>query len=941
MQSRLDYWVISESLKETVLDCTILPSLSPDHSAVELSINFKSDTNSVKRAAYWKFNNSLCNDEIYVKSMKEEIIRLKLRLSEEITDNRLLWDFIKMEIRSFTRKYSKKKAKERKERIAKLEQEILKLEEETQTPNIRDFDLSENLQRKRRELKDFYVYISEGVKIRSRASWFEIGERETAYFKQLRDSNGKKCMIKELKVNGNTIVDESKIIQEIRNFYSILYAQSDVGRCENINFFPQSLPKLTENQRNHCEVKINQGDCIETLKEMQLNKSPGNDGLNVEFYITFWQVIYDLVIKAFNDTLKFKELSPSQRQAVITLIHKDGKDPNLISNYRPISLLNVDYKILTKTLSKKMKTILSNIVSVEQVGYLTDRNIGEAIRIINDMIFHTSHFNKPGYLLAIDFEKAFDSISHSFLQKVLTSFGFGPIFRKWVDILYTNSQSCVFNGGTSTGYFKVERGLKQGDPLAPYLFILCIECLSHCIQKDNLVKGIHFGDTEIKQVLYADDMTIFVRDIDSIHRLEVILESYRKISGLRINGNKTFILPLGSLAGSASVYPFGKEVEMVKILGIYFSLDPDVSEALNYKEILSKIKKLLNWWKQRDLTLIGKIHLLKTYAYSKLIYVSSLTPVPEWAFKEIEETCFNFLWRRKDKIKRDTLYLDYKQGGLKMLNFRLFVKVQRVMWIKRLVTEDQNMKWKKYLKFLLRPLGGNLIFYCNYVPNMINIQLPKYYQEMLEIWFDMNAFIKKDATNKRNEIFFNNMYIHKEGKMYFNKDLFLKRTYKLHHITDDEGLLKSQNYFRCMGFSEEEIVVINEIYAHIPDEWRDELRNKGSVDGLKIELFLKTIVPFESVCSKNLYRECIKKLAVIPVSFHNLQLLYNMSVKEIEQVFLRPRISTLVNKLREFQYKLINNIIYVNHHLYRFNFTSTDKCSYCGKKEETYKHIFF
>ena len=109
-------------------------------------------------------------------------------------------------------------------------------------------------------------------------------------------------------------------------------------------------------------------------------------------------------------------------------------------------------------------------------------------------------------------------------------------------------------------------------------------------------------------------------------------------------------MPLGSFVGSVNVYPFGKEANILKILGIYFTLDPNVAEEMNYKEILSKIKKLLNWWKQRDLTLIGKIHLLKTYAYSKLISVSSLTPVPEWVLKEIDEICFNFLWRGKDKI---------------------------------------------------------------------------------------------------------------------------------------------------------------------------------------------------------------------------------------------------------------------------------------------------
>ena len=324
-----------------------------------------------------------------------------------------------------------------------------------------------------------------------------------------------------------------------------------------------------------------------------------------------------------------------------------------IKNYRPISLLNVDYKILTRVLSVRIKTVLHEIICVDQVGYLKGRNIGEAIRLIDDMIFHTTHNEIPGFLLAVDFEKAFDSVSYKFLQKVLISFGFGPSFCSWVKTLYNKAQSCVFNGGVSTGYFNIERGVRQGDPLSPYLFILCIEILAHSIRNESAIHGITFDNVQVKQILYADDMTLFVKDIESINILDKLFASFAGISGLKINRDKTFILLLGPSVEEIISFPFGKVVQIIKILGIYFSLDIDSQERINYKEILSKIKKLLLWWKQRDLTLMGKIQLIKTFVLSKLIYVSSLTPVPPWVFQEIEKLTLEFFWNgKKNKIKK-------------------------------------------------------------------------------------------------------------------------------------------------------------------------------------------------------------------------------------------------------------------------------------------------
>ena len=141
------------------------------------------------------------------------------------------------------------------------------------------------------------------------------------------------------------------------------------------------------------------------------------------------------------------------------------------------------------------------------------------------------------------------------------------------------------------GYFDIKRGVRQGDPLSPYLFVLAIEILTMSIRNDDNIRGIKLGHKEIKQVLYADDITLFLQDKESVKRVQEVFEAFEKISGLKVNKEKTHFVWLGKEADMIEVQLFGSLVEEVKILGIYFTRNLKRKEDLNYKEILSKIKK--------------------------------------------------------------------------------------------------------------------------------------------------------------------------------------------------------------------------------------------------------------------------------------------------------------------------------------------------------------
>ena len=228
-----------------------------------------------------------------------------------------------------------------------------------------------------------------------------------------------------------------------------------------------------------------------------------------------------------------KEVSYPLQQAVITLLDK-GKDRLKLKNWRPISLLNVDYKIISKCLSLRLKEFLPTLIHHDQVGYIKDRNIVDNIRAIEDIIEYTKVEDIEGILMCIDFEKAFDSLEWNFLHAVLQKLNFGSRFRKWVGILYSDITSCVTNNGHTTQYFSVERGVRQGDPLSPYLFTLAVEMMAQHIRNNENIKGIKIGEYETKLLQYADDTTGMLSNVDSAREFLETRSTFGMFSGLRM-----------------------------------------------------------------------------------------------------------------------------------------------------------------------------------------------------------------------------------------------------------------------------------------------------------------------------------------------------------------------------------------------------------------------
>ena len=234
-----------------------------------------------------------------------------------------------------------------------------------------------------------------GQIIRSKAQIVEHGAKNSKYFASLEKSESK--IISRLNINGDIITDKHEILSEQKTFYENLYKNRQTNHS-SINFFDENINKLDETDQMRCEGLISDNECIKALKDMKNNNSPGSDGITVEFYQIFWPDLKTFYLNSINMSFQKGRLTELQQQSIITLLPKVGKDSCFLSNWRPISLLNVDYKIASKVIANRIKSVLQSIINESQTGFMKGRYIGENIRLIFELLDNTDEHNKPGLL---------------------------------------------------------------------------------------------------------------------------------------------------------------------------------------------------------------------------------------------------------------------------------------------------------------------------------------------------------------------------------------------------------------------------------------------------------------------------------------------------------------------------------------------------------------
>jgi len=805
----------------------------------------------------------------------------------------------------------------------------------------------------KQQLDDLYLEKGIGAHVRSRVKWIEEGERSTQYFLAVEKNRQGTNAIKSLKENGVTYTDDADILSVAKRFYTNLY--STTNPCtqhiqeylDNVN-----LPYLPPEQQQLCEGDITIQECEEAVNKIKNNKSPGEDGLPVEFYKTFWNEIRYILVSVYNESFQQQILPVSMRKSIVTLIHKKG-DRTDITNYRPISLTNLDYRILAHILASRLQNVISHIVDPAQVAYIKERFIGTNIRLVHDIFDLYNEKSRSGIIVFADFRKAFDSVEWPFLFETLRKFNFGDTFQQWIRILYTEPCAVIKNNGHFSAEFLLTRGVRQGCPVSALLFILCVEVLACHIRQNGDITGLKLdneGKMNIKIVQYADDATLFIRNRNEMEEVVRCLNLFGSMSGTRLNLSKCEGLWLGSSKHrqrNCSMFNMRWPIDPIRYLGIFIGHDTAKCYKLNFDNKLLQIDETLKHLQKRNLTLFGKVCLIKSFAYSKITFVATCLSIPDKVIKEIDQRIFRYLWGKRDRVKRKSIINNIQSGGLNMVDVRSHLNAIKASWVCRITNAPENHVWAYLPKLYLSKFGRDFYILKTTVTHDTSFPyihtIPEFYKNIIFAYNNSKIVRTEDFHNSlSNQPIWGNKFITFKNRSIFFKSwidagiVAIGNLRLVNGIIDVEYLMNiiqdHRNFYKEVNILQKAIKKANISGTIMPVE--------NNIDIPKYVIRAEEIYEWEIRRAKYYYSNILETISICPTAENFWANKSDLTENEIHNSYSTKIFQLNDHKLAETSFKILNNILPCNKHLFKWGKNATPLCSFCNE-EECISHLLF
>ncbi len=564
--------------------------------------------------------------------------------------------------------------------------------------------------------------------------------------------------------------------------------------------------------------------------------------------------------------------------------------------------------------------------------------------------------SEDGYVISLDFEKAFDRVEHGYLIEVLRSFGFGENFIKWIEILYKGALTRIKCNGFLTDCFKITRSIRQGCPLSALLYSLVSEPLGLAIKQKEEIIGIKIeeNNAEGKVFQYADDTTIIVKGKDSVSEVMNVVKEFCKGSGSKINEEKTVYMRFGKAVVLMDCFNF-KEVEQIKILGILMGKNERKVRDEMWEELVTDIERRLHFWKLRTINLKGKVLILNVLMVSKLWYVLYVSEMPLWTEKRLKKCFLDFLWEGKPaRIVYNTILGAVEKGGLGLMDVEQRKNGLRVKIVKKYLQEESKTEWKKTMKYFLNKCGnfnmGDGILWMK-TKFWMTEGLPEFYREIFSAWGKILTKIVYNPQGRENilnqPLFLNNNILKQEKGIFFKKWMEVGIT-RVRDVLYEfkEGFLPMQYIVDAMDeakeeYSKQEITNKYEIIKNaIPKEW---IKRIESVEGEQTEenIYVKLggkMYDFKGCTVKMFY--CVFRDGVFKEPIVNKYWVGKFNDLKEECIWRNMRGRCVETKLECLEYFIRHKVVFTEIILNKIGREQHAMCKVCQEKEEGFLHLF-
>ncbi len=490
--SCIDYFLVPEALFVHVTKTLIECGFHSDHSVVSLMIAL---LDSPHFASHWRFPNVLLQDHVLETVI---VAAVKNASWDSRTTARDKWDNIKIQIQNDVKHFQGQKQWADKKLIESIEAGLAHLHYlrlEASSPEAKA-QFSFKILEKNEELLQIYDLLAKKKILQGHHIFYESYEHNTKFFHSKVHPVSQVSFAKVLYLeNGLTADTPAEILHQQTQYFSKLYTTRGFAFEDNSEFLHKfhDTCVLSEKEKTVLAKEFMIDTLFQSLKHMKKGKSPGPDGLTVEFYLHFWNILKKPFFDAFLESCQFQELSFSMRQGLIQLIPKKVA-LNILTNWRPISLLNVDYKVISCAFNNKMQMFLDELIHSDQRGFVPGRNIAENIMDAITLIDFIERHQLSVIMLQLDFQKAFDSLEWAPIQSAMKHFNFPVMLRELFVTLHSKFCSHIIGEEALSPLFSIQRGVLQGVPASPTLFVLTIELLSAALHHNDKIVGVILAD---------------------------------------------------------------------------------------------------------------------------------------------------------------------------------------------------------------------------------------------------------------------------------------------------------------------------------------------------------------------------------------------------------------------------------------------------------------